>query len=129
MMVNVHLSHRKETQINSCNKTLDLIKSKNVDGYLVCGDFNMTSESNDAAYTIMTSNGTKDMERTAIDVGTDLVTGGTFHDYGKRNETIRIDFFFGSDNLRSNMYTVATDTFDGLYPSDHYGIVNYVSIR
>lgn len=54
-------------------------------------------------------------------------TGITFNDYGNPDKQKRIDFFFGSDSLNSDMYTVIDDKYDGKYASDHYGILNYIS--
>ncbi|MBQ8044330.1 MAG: hypothetical protein IJ272_09355 [Clostridia bacterium] len=57
------------------------------------------------------------------------IIGGTFHDYGKKDNPLRIDFFLGSNALVSKEYTMVTDTFNGLYASDHYGIYNRVEIK
>ncbi len=128
LMLNGHLTTIQSQQANSCNKIMNFVKSKNVDGYLMCGDFNFTKDSNQGAYSVMT-NGAKDMAIAAGSEGVQGVTGGTFHDYGRRTNKIRIDFFFGSPQLVSKEYTVVNDMFNGQYASDHYGIFNKVVIK
>ena len=128
-MINGHLTTVAAVQASSCTKIMDFVKSKNVENYLMCGDFNFTSTGNKEAYNIMRSNNTKDMAIAAKTEGIQGATGGTFHNYGKKENPIRIDFFFGASSLISKEYTMITDTFNGMYASDHYGIYNRVEIK
>ena len=51
--------------------------------------------------------------------------GITFHAYGKIEDKGQgaIDFIFASKGVEADTYKVITNTFDGMYPSDHYPIV------
>ena len=124
-----HYAFDKQIQIDSCKNVKEDAKAKNADAYVICGDFNYSMNSNKEAYTIMATDGSKDLAITAGREGIQGVTGGTFHNYGKEESPKRIDFFFGSDNITAKMYTVLNDTYDGKYVSDHYGILTYIDIN
>ena len=124
LMINTHLPVANSIQIPCCEKIIEFAKSKPAEGYLICGDFNFTRDGNKEAYNIMTGD-TKDMALIAQNVGN---LGGTFHNYGRKSP-IRIDYFYGSDNLQSKLFSNLTDMYDGFYPSDHYGILNYITIE
>lgn len=128
LMLNAHLGLELKIQEDSCNKIMAFVKASDTDGYLMCGDFNFSMDTNNAAYKIMLTNNTKDMAIAAKTEGMQGITGGTFHDYGRKESPKRIDFFFGSSNLKSKMYSLINDTYDGLYMSDHYGLLNYIDI-
>ncbi len=46
--------------------------------------------------------------------------GGTFNDYGRKNE--RIDYIFANSRVRANDFYIDRRTFDGKYASDHYAL-------
>ena len=77
----------------------------------------------------MLQNGTKDMAIAATKEGKTGVMTYTCHGFGNAPKMERIDFFFGSKNLTSKMYTVVNDLIDGQYASDHYGILTYIDIN
>lgn len=124
-----HYAFDKDIQVESCEKIKEHAAQANVDGYIICGDFNFFKIKNPKAYEVMTSGATKDLAISAESEGIQGVTGGTFHDYGKKTNPRRIDFFFGSSSIVSKMYTVLNDTYDGKYVSDHYGILTYIDIK
>jgi endonuclease/exonuclease/phosphatase family metal-dependent hydrolase len=128
LIMNGHVSTVNSYQADSCSRMIEFAKAQNVDEYLLCGDYNFTMNSNPTAYNVMTADA-KDMAVAAKTEGTQGVTGGTFHNWGKRTNNIRIDFFFGSPTLVSKEYTVVNDMFNGQYASDHYGIFNKVVIK
>ena len=129
VMVNAHLATEASRQVTSCQKIMDLVKQQNADGYLVCGDFNFSMSSNETCYNMMLGDGGKDVAVAAATEGVQKYTGGTFHNFGKVQNPKRIDFFFGSGSIQSNLYSIVKDTYEGYYPSDHYGILTYVTIN
>lgn len=46
--------------------------------------------------------------------------GSTWHDFGRRLNGKRIDFFFVSPEVTVKSYSVFDKTYDGVYPSDHF---------
>jgi len=128
LVINAHLPVTNNTQNVACQKIMEFVKTKTVDGYVICGDFNFTKEGNVQAYNTMTAEGTKDLEFAAASEGTVGEIGPTFHDYGRRENPIKIDYFFGSDSVISTKYSVIKDMVDGKYLSDHYGIYQEATI-
>lgn len=51
--------------------------------------------------------------------------GITFHNYGRKEDKGQgpIDFVFTSKGTKVATYKIITDTFNGMYPSDHYPII------
>lgn len=47
--------------------------------------------------------------------------GGTFHDFGRRKEKVKIDYIF-TDCACNGSYIVPDEGSDGLYYSDHYAV-------
>ena len=117
--------------LQSCQRIKNSAIIKNADNYIIAGDFNMRSQVNAKSYNTMLSNGTKDMCKTAKKEGIRYVVGGTFHKWETKsiNERPRLDYFFGSPNLNSSMYTLLNDKYNGGHISDHYGIMNYVTFK
>jgi endonuclease/exonuclease/phosphatase family metal-dependent hydrolase len=52
-------------------------------------------------------------------------TGITFHKYGtiEEHEDGAIDFVFATKGTKALTYKIIRDSFDGIYPSDHYPVV------
>lgn len=131
VMVNTHLALDDEVKKQSCTMIKDKVNELDSDAYLICGDFNFDQYSNKDAYNIMTSNGSKDMCIASATEGIQGKNEGTFHKFGKYapEDRSRIDFFYGSDSLNSDLYSVVNDTYNGEYASDHSGILNYISFN
>ncbi len=54
----------------------------------------------------------------------------TFHGYGKKTEDCRIDYcFITPDTVEATKYRYLNQTFDGKYPSDHYGLYFELHIK
>lgn len=111
--MNTHYGFGKECQLKSSEliyKKSQTLKSGPV---VITGDFNMQPDS--PGYKAMTG------YFTDVNAVTDKLSMPTFHDYG-RTEGKLIDYCFINDAVTPVSYKVITKTFDGKYPSDHYGI-------
>ena len=54
----------------------------------------------------------------------------TYQNYGLQLNDGRIDYFMISkDTFNVNEYKVITDTYDGVYPSDHFPILTELEIK
>jgi endonuclease/exonuclease/phosphatase family metal-dependent hydrolase len=130
VVVNAHLGLTPKIQQDSCARIMSDPTLTTADGYLICGDFNFSMQSNATAYNIMKQNGTKDLAISAKTEGIQGITGHTFQKFGKAGQdACRIDFFFGSSNVQSRLYTMINDLYFGQYVSDHYGILTYIDIQ
>ena len=130
VIMNTHYDAKnKANQVASSQAIKDKIAQLNPDNYIVTGDFNLDSSTNKEAYDIMASNGSKNMAEASLTEGIQGRNEGTFHNYGKIpvEQRKQIDYFFGSDSLNSDFFSVVNDTYDNEYVSDHNGIVNYFS--
>lgn len=58
-------------------------------------------------------------------------SGITFHDYGKIKDEGQgpIDYIFVSKNTKSSLYKIIDNTFNGMYPSDHYPICSDIYLK
>ena len=121
----------KNVQVESAKLIKEKVAELNADDYIVTGDFNLDKDSNKEAYNIMTSNGSKNMAEASKTEGIQGRNEGTFHNFGKVPVQNRkqIDYFFGSDSLNSDFFSVVNDTYNNEYVSDHNGIVNYFSYK
>lgn len=95
--------------------------SQLTDTAIIVGDFNMKPE--DKAYSVMCENFTDVNAVTAKDFST------TFHGYGTCDNE-HIDYCFVTDKtVESKNSALIKDTFDGKYPSDHYGLCVEVNLK
>lgn len=85
---------------------------------IITGDFNVTPESE--AYKTVISSGFSDAR--LVSENTDSTA--TFHDFGKCGGII--DFIFINKFIKAEKFTTVTDTFDGVYPSDHYPVISQI---
>lgn len=132
VIVNTHYDAKsKKNQVASSQIIKDKVAELNPDNYIVTGDFNLDSSTNKEAYDIMANNGSKNMAEASRKEGIQGRNEGTFHNFGKIpvQERKQIDYFFGSDSLNSDFFSVVNDTYDNQYVSDHNGIVNYFSYK
>ena len=86
---------------------------------VIAGDFNMQPET--AGHQAMKANFLDVNEATA------RLTEPTFHGYGNRQGSL-LDYCFVSSGVKPCAYALVTETFDGKYPSDHYGICMQLEI-
>ena len=113
--MNTHFGFGEQCQLSS----VDLIHKYNLEKSpfptVITGDFNMRPDF--AAYKAMTELYTDVNMATAKDMG------NTFHGYHpEQNSDALIDYCFVDDGFKPVNYRRITDTFLGLYPTDHYGV-------
>lgn len=87
----------------------------------ITGDFNMTPQ----------STGYKEITKYFTDVNTVTANfkGATFHGYNPENhQTEHIDYCFINDKVTAVSYKILDKTFDGKFPSDHYGLAIELNI-
>lgn len=113
--ISTHYGFGDEGQLKSNEVILAQIAKRGTPAF-VTADFNFVPES--PAY--------QDMILYLRDVNTATVgdKGNTFHAYHPEGEKARrIDFIFATQDLKPLTYRRLTETYDGKYPSDHYGIL------
>ncbi len=119
---NTHFGFGDNTQVNSVElikRTSDLLCAEKL---IITGDFNMKPEF--PAYKKMTE------YFTDVNMLNQKDMSITFHNYGRDSGTGHIDYcFITEDTVGCNKRIVIKDTFDGKYPSDHYGIYNEIEIK
>lgn len=118
--VNTHLDHLLEyTRSKQADVLLSKIDDLKKTGAIVCtGDFN--ADEKEEAYQKMTA---------ALDdcrlAAKETESGKTFHNYGRGDafHSTAIDFVFVTKGTQVERYKIIKDTVDGMYLSDHYGIM------
>ncbi len=114
-VLNLHFGFGDNYQVDSVRllkETTDAFQTNNV---VICGDFNMKPD----------SLGYKEAVKYYVDVNTVTADykGTTFHNYGTVFDS-HIDYFFIKKNgLKPLSYVLLDETFEGKYPSDHYGLM------
>lgn len=113
--INTHFGFGDKGQVDSAKLIYEY--SKKISNYptFIVGDFNMTP----------TSAGYKEMVKYFSDVNAltanDLTT--TYHDYKPDEITdAHIDFCFIDEKIKPISQKLMCETFDGKFPSDHYGV-------
>ncbi len=86
---------------------------------MITGDFNLRPT--DVAYGELTKYFTNVNAATAQDSAT------TFHKYGTVDNA-QIDYIFVTDGITPCRYQRLTETYDGKFPSDHYGILGELEL-
>lgn len=79
----------------------------------ITGDFNMTPDS--AGYAQMTKY-YKDVNKHTLNY-----VGTTFHNYAPETQNEHIDYCFINEKIKPLSTVLLDQTFDGKYPSDHFG--------
>ncbi len=113
--INTHFGFGDKCQVDSAKLIYEY--SKKISDYktFIVGDFNMTPES--AGYAEMVKY-FRDVNTCTVN---DLTT--TYHGYKPDEITdAHIDFCFIDENIKPINQKLMTETFDGKYPSDHYGV-------
>lgn len=114
--MNTHFGFSDDCQIKSAKLIYEFSKKISNFPTFVTGDFNMTPES--LGYAEMTRHFTDTNSVTAKN------PSPTYHGYApEKHPDSLIDFCFVSESVKPLSYKVIDDTFDGKYPSDHYGLV------
>ena len=111
--MNTHYGFGDKGQIASSNLIYEYSKKISSNPTFITGDFNMRPDSK--GYEEITKHFTDVNAVTSNDMTT------TYHGYGKVNDQ-HIDFCFIDDKIKPITQKLITDTMDGKYPSDHYGL-------
>ncbi len=111
LAVNTHFGFGDEGQVNSAALIAARAAALGDIPTFITGDFNATPTT--PAYAEM------------IRHFTDMNPGDgrvTYHGYGKAKHPTHIDYCFGNERVTSTTVRLLDETFDGKYPSDHYGL-------
>lgn len=115
-VMNTHFGFGDDGQLKSVELIYEY--SKKISNYptFITGDFNMNPES--IAYEAMTKHFTDVNAATVNDLR------NTFHGYKTEGWGIKqhIDFCFITDDIKPINQKIMDKTFDGKFPSDHYGL-------
>ena len=135
-LFNTHFDHVGEkARIESVKLLVEKINEIAGDKpVIVTCDLNSTP--NSSAYNLLTSSYEQETKHhTLYDAQTiseQPPTGGivTYNGFGKTmNMGRRIDFVFVDDRVKVISYQIVKDTFNGLYPSDHWAVLAYLCLR
>lgn len=123
VIFNTHLDHiSDEARINGIGVVLDKIKEFGSLPSLIMGDFNC--EEGSETYNAVTENFLDAKYQTE-----NTMTSCTYQNFGKALDRNCIDYFMISkEGFTVNSYKVLTDTYDGVYPSDHFPIVTNLTL-
>ena len=118
VVFNTHLDHvSDEARINGIGVVLDKISQFGSLPSMIMGDFN--AEEGSVTY----ENVTKDFLDARYQVD-NAVDSCTYQNFGEELDRNRIDYFMISKTgINVKSYKVVTDTFDGVYPSDHFPLL------
>jgi len=118
VVFNTHLDHvSDEARIKGIGVVLDKIAQFGSLPSIIMGDFN-TEEG-----TVTYENVTKDFLDAKYQTENSM-QGCTYQAFGEQLDNENIDYFMISKTgITVNEYKVVTDTYDGVYPSDHFPIV------
>ena len=113
--MNTHFGFGDDEQVKSAKLLTDYAKRISDLPTFVTGDFNAGPESN--AYSMITK-GFKD-----VNACLDNVSDITYHGYEpEKHKYAHIDYCFINEKVSPKHYEIIRTTFDGKFPSDHYGL-------
>lgn len=124
VVFNTHLDHvSDEARINGIKVVLDKIKEFGSLPSLIMGDLNADEESETYKTATQYFNDVKYLtDNTA--------SGCTYQNFGNNLEKPNIDYFLISkEGIDVNSYKIITDTYDGVYSSDHFPIITEIVIK
>ena len=124
VIFNTHLDHvSDEARINGINVVLDKIKAFGSLPAVIMGDFNAKESSE--TYKSATENFLDAKYQTK-----NTMTGATFQKWGEQLDRENIDYFMISKKgIKVVEYKIITDTYDGVYPSDHFPIFTSIKLK
>ena len=104
-------------RINGIKVVLDKIKQFGGLPSIIMGDFNADEKS--STYKAATKHFLDAKYQTE-----NTMTGATYQGFGRQLERENIDYFMISKSgIKVNEYKIVNNTYDGVYPSDHFSIV------
>lgn len=118
VVFNTHLDHvSEEARIKGIALVLEKIKKFGSLPSIIMGDFNVEEDS--VTY--------KDVTKDFLDAKyqtENTMSGCTYQNFGEELDRENIDYFMISKTgIEVDEYRVVTDTYDGVYPSDHFPIL------
>ncbi len=124
VVFNTHLDHvSDEARINGINVVLDKIKEFCGIPAVLMGDLN--AEENSETYKSATENFLDVKYQTE-----NTMTSCTYQAWGEQLDRNCIDYIMISKTgFKVNSYKVLTETYDGVYPSDHFSLVSSLSFE
>ncbi len=124
VVFNVHLDHiSDEARINGINVVLDKIKAFGSLPSVIMGDFN--AEEDSETYAAVTENFLDAKYQTE-----NTMTSCTYQNWGAGLDNNCIDYFMISkDGFDVKEYKVLTDTYDGVYASDHFQLLTVLNLK
>ena len=122
VVFNTHLDHvSDEARINGINVVLDKIEEFGGIPAVLMGDLN--AEEDSETYKSATENFLDVKYQTE-----NTMTSCTYQAWGEQLDRNCIDYIMISKTgFKVNSYKVLTDTYDGVYPSDHFSLVSSLS--
>lgn len=123
VVFNTHLDHVSDkARINGIAVVLEKIKEFGSLPSLIMGDFNC--EEGSETYKVVTQNFLDAKYQTE-----NTMTSCTYQNFGEALDRNCIDYFMISkEGITVNSYKVLTDTYDGVYPSDHFQIFTSLTL-
>lgn len=123
VVFNTHLDHvSDEARIKGIGTVLDKIEQFGSLPSVIMGDFNAYEDSE--TYRSATENFLDAKYQTE-----NPMTGVTYQNWGENLEGGSIDYFMISkQGIKVNEYKIVTDTYDGVYPSDHFQIFTVLEL-
>ena len=120
-VMNTHFGFGDNGQVASAKLIFDYKQKETVNKTFITGDFNMLPTS--VGYAEMTKNFNDVNALTANDLST------TYHGYKPEEITDQhIDYCFIDKDVTALNQEIITDTVDGMFPSDHYGLFVQIEI-
>lgn len=123
VIFNTHLDHiSDEARIKGINVVLDKIKQFGSLPSVIMGDFNAYEDSE--TYRSATANFLDAKYQTE-----NPMTGATYQNWGESLDRGSIDYFMISkEGIKVDEYRIVTDTYDGVYASDHFQIFTVLEL-
>ena len=118
---NTHLDHMGSTArlLGSCALMTDVAQRTKGEKYIITGDFNAVPGTPEIDFIVNAG---------AADATAAL--GGTFHNFGKKKDRIKIDYVFTNAPFDINeSYVVEDEPADGVYISDHNPVCAFIEIN
>ena len=124
IVFNAHLDHvSDEARINGINVVLDKIKEFGGVPAVLMGDFNAEETSDTYKSTVEYFDDTKYMTENTM-------KSCTYQSWGTQLDRECIDYIMVSkSDFKVHSYKVITDTYDGVYTSDHFPIISTISFE
>ena len=127
LIVNTHLDHKdSRARVQGMKCVLDKIHQTQIQWeaigklpVILCGDMNAHPESPEI----------ESMNRSGIVCDVTEEISGTYHNFGKMDKPVKIDYIAVSENIRLEKLELWKDQKDGVFLSDHYPISATVHIQ